>query len=87
LDTTTNWLDSGWFAEPEPVRDPGISISVILDEDKVVCRQSAAERVKKAIPMSFDKRMENWPEFKGHLIAPPNAIDYDEQRGARWRQQ
>lgn len=87
LDTTTNWLDSGWFAEPEPVRDLGISISVILDEDKNACRESAAERVKKAIPMNFDKRMENWPEFKGHLIAPPNVIDYDEERGARWRQQ
>jgi len=51
----------------------------------VACRQSAAERVKKAIPMNFDKRMENWPEFKGHLIAPPNVLDYDEERGARWR--
>jgi CRISPR-associated endonuclease/helicase Cas3 len=87
LDTMTNWLDSGWFAEPEPVRDLGISISVILDEDKIACRQSAAERLKKAIPMNFDKRMENWHEFKGHLIAPPNVIEYDEERGARWRQQ
>ena len=86
LDTTTNWLDSGWFAEPEPVRDLAISISVIMDEDKVACRQSAEERVKKAIPMNFDNRMENWFELKGHLIAPPNAIDYDERRGARWRQ-
>lgn len=87
LDTTTNWLDSGWFAEPEPVRDLGISVSVILDEDKIACRQNAAERVKKPIPMNFDKRMENWPEFKGHLIAPPDVIDYDEERGARWRRQ
>jgi len=87
LNTNTNWLDSGWFAEPESVRDLGVSISIILDEDKVACRQSAKERVRKAIPMNFDKRMENWPEFKGHLIAPPNAIDYDEHRGARWQQQ
>jgi CRISPR-associated endonuclease/helicase Cas3 len=88
LNTTTNWLDSGWFAEPESVRDLGVSISIILDEDKVACRQSAKERVRKAIPMNFDKRrMEGWPEFKGNLIAPPDAIDYNEERGARWQQQ
>jgi CRISPR-associated endonuclease/helicase Cas3 len=85
LNTHTNWLDSGWFAEPESVRELGVSISVILDEDKAACRQSAKERVNKAIPMNFDKRMENWTEFKGHLIAPPSAIDYDKKRGARWQ--
>ncbi len=88
LNTRTNWLDSGWFAEPESVRDLGVSVSIILDEDKVACRQSAKERVKKSIPMNFDKRrMEGWPEFKGNLIAPPDAIDYNEERGARWQQQ
>jgi CRISPR-associated endonuclease/helicase Cas3 len=87
LNTRTNWLDSGWFAEPESVRDLGVSISIILDEDKVACRQSAKERINKAIPMNFDKRrMEGWPEFKGNLIAPPDAIDYDAERGARWKQ-
>lgn len=87
LNTRTNWLDSGWFAEPESVREPSVSVSIILPEDETACRQSAKERVRKAIPVNFSKRMENWLEFKGHLIAPPNAIDYDEERGARWQQQ
>ena len=32
LDTRTAWLDSGWFATPEPIRDIGYSVSVILSE-------------------------------------------------------
>lgn len=85
LDTRTEWLDSGWFATPGQVRDPGVTVSVILPEDEAACRNNARERTKKAIPMNFDaRRMQGWTEFKGYLIAPPNTIDYDKKRGARW---
>ena len=30
LDTRTGWLDSGWLATPEHVREPGCSVSVII---------------------------------------------------------
>jgi CRISPR-associated endonuclease/helicase Cas3 len=83
LDTRTAWLDSGWFATPEPLRMPGYSVSVILSEDESACRQSNAEIVKRAIPMNYsDKIMGHWPEFKGNFIAPTGAIDYDQKTGA-----
>jgi CRISPR-associated endonuclease/helicase Cas3 len=83
LDTRTAWLDSGWLATPESVRDIGHSVSVIMNEDAKACRESRAEIIRRAIPMNYDaKRMKDWPELKGHLIAPPGAIDYNTERGA-----
>ena len=87
LELKTEWLDSGWFAVPGPVREAGISVSVILPEDETACKHDRKEIIKKAIPMNFDSRlgMENWREFKGNLIAPQNTIDYHKEIGARWR--
>lgn len=83
LDTRTGWLDSGWLAEPEEVRKPGYSVSVIMHEDEKACRESRAETIKCAIPMNYRAdRMEHWQEFKGHLIAPPGAINYNRRTGA-----
>jgi CRISPR-associated endonuclease/helicase Cas3 len=82
LDTRTKWLDSGWLAEPEGVRNPSYSVSVIMGEDEEDCRQSKAEIIKRAIPMNYDKRMERWREYKGHFIAPQGAIEYHPKTGA-----
>lgn len=83
LDTRVGWLDSGWLAEPEEVRKPGYSVSVIMNEDKEACLQSKAEIINRAIPMNYlANRMEHWPEYKGHLIAPPGAIEYNSKTGA-----
>lgn len=83
IDIRNRWLDDGWMATPELVREIGYSVSVILAEDEKACRQSSAEIIKRAIPMNYNaNRMKGWPEFKGHLIAPPGAIDYNKERGA-----
>lgn len=84
LDLRTEWLDSGYFAFPGPVREAGISVSVILPEDEDLCRRERKELIKKAIPMNYRGGMEHWPELKGNLIAPPNTIEYSEEVGARW---
>lgn len=81
--TRTAWLDSGWHAEPEEVRKPGYSVSVIMHEDEAACRQSKTETIKRAIPMNYRAdRMEHWPEYKGHLIAPQGTIEYNPKTGA-----
>lgn len=80
----TNWLDSGWFAIPEEVREPNVSVSVILPEDVSACLHSSKEIINKSIPMNYSKKMEGWGELKGNLIAPPNTIEYDKERGAKW---
>ena len=82
LDIRTAWLDSGWFATPEPVRESACSVSVILPEDEYACRQSSLEIIRRVIPMNYNKKMIGWSEFKGNLIAPLEAISYDRKRGA-----
>lgn len=86
LDLQCNWLDSGWFAEPEHIRDTGISISVLMAEDMEACRANSSEIIKRAIPMNYNaRRMNGWREYKGHLIAPRDAIEYDPKTGAKLR--
>lgn len=82
VNTSTKWLDSGWHAEPESVREAGVTVSVILPEDVEACRRSRAEIIKRAIPMNYDRRMQGWCEFKGNLLAPEGAIVYDRGTGA-----
>ncbi|MDQ3254719.1 MAG: CRISPR-associated helicase Cas3', partial [Acidobacteriota bacterium] len=86
LNLQCNWLDSGWFAEPEHIRDTGISVSVLMAEDMEACRANSAEIIKRAIPMNYNaRRMNGWREYKGHLIAPNDAIEYDAKTGAKLR--
>jgi len=82
LDIRTPWLDSGWFAMPEPVREAACSVSVILSEDEHACRLESLEIARRAIPMNYSQKMQSWPAFKGNLIAPPESIRYDRKRGA-----
>lgn len=82
LDTRTAWLDSGWFATPEPVREAGYSVSVILPEDQRICRESTVEIIRRALPMNYNQSMKGWREFKGNLLAPDGAIAYDAKTGA-----
>lgn len=84
LNLFTNWLDSGWFAMPESVRDPNVSVSVILPEDEKICQNERKQVINKTIPMSYKTEMENWRELKGNLIAPPDTIAYSKERGAKW---
>lgn len=81
----TNWLDKGWFAEPQEIRNPNVSVSVIMEEDKKVCLKDRKQIINKAIPMTYSKKMKGWGELKGNLIAPPNTIAYCKNRGAEWQ--
>lgn len=83
----TEWLDSGWHAVPGSIREGSCSVSVILPEDESACRESGVNIINRRIPMNFAAwhGMGAWREFKGNLIAPEDAIDYDKEMGATWR--
>lgn len=87
LQLGTEWLDSGWHAVPGPIREGACSVSVILPEDEAACRESGVNIINRNIPMNFAAwhGMGAWREFKGNLIAPEGAIDYDKEVGATWR--
>lgn len=84
LELRMAWLDSGWCATPQSVREPGFSINVILAADANACRADSRELIKRSLPMPYNSRMDTWPNLRGALIAPPDAIHYDEHKGATW---
>ncbi|MBN8518401.1 MAG: CRISPR-associated helicase Cas3' [Candidatus Accumulibacter sp.] len=84
LDLRTEWLDSGWCATPGMVREPGFNVNVILPEDLGDCRISQHELIKRSLPMPYKKGMADWQRFRSVLIAPDDAIQYDQYRGAIW---
>lgn len=84
LELRTEWLDSGWLAKPGMVREPGFTVSVILAEDADACRASAAERVRRSLPVPYRAGMDGWPRVHGTLVAPSDVLRYDAERGAAW---
>lgn len=83
-DLRSEWLDSGWYAFPGPVREAALSVNIVLPEDAGACRRQSAEIVRRSIPMSWRPDMQDWPSFKGILLAPHDCIHYDSERGATW---
>lgn len=80
------WLNTGWIAEPGPVREPGYTVQVIMEADLEACRIDNRQLILNAIPLYYDERkMRDWPRYKAYLIAPEGSLDYDKERGAAWR--
>jgi len=85
LDMRTEWLDSGFFAIPGSVRDPGFAVQVVMKEDFDSFRDDKEELIKHSLPVNYNNRMENWFTHKGYFIAPEGSIEYSGIRGASWR--
>lgn len=85
-DTSMEWLNSGWLAEPGPVRDAGYSVPVVFEEDLERYGRDHRSLIKNTIPLNFNGKMgmDHWKALKGHLIAPEGSIHYNKQRGASW---
>jgi CRISPR-associated endonuclease/helicase Cas3 len=80
----TQWLDSGWCAEPGQTRDRDFNVSVLLARDVDACRACRQEITKRSLPMRYHACMAEWKSLHGILLAPPDTIHYDEHRGAMW---
>jgi CRISPR-associated endonuclease/helicase Cas3 len=82
------WLDGGPKTSVKELRQgiTGISILMLADVDKVRKNPKQTGRYVLPMPMppkSMDRR--KWPPpERGLPIAPPDTIDYDEMRGAKW---
>jgi CRISPR-associated endonuclease/helicase Cas3 len=86
------WLDGGMETTPQPCRlaSPGLSVLRRCDADDVASGRS--KLVEVVLPMSrpprrLAKEWRAWPRVLGIPVAPPDAIDYDEHHGGRWRDQ
>jgi CRISPR-associated endonuclease/helicase Cas3 len=83
------WLDGGFATEPAAEWGGAPRVTVLLARDRAAARENPRRLVELRLPMSLPpSRWQDWRawERQGHVpVAPPDAIDYDPLRGARWR--
>lgn len=82
------WLDGGPFSAPAPLREAGVTIPVIREEDTAGIKLDRSKIVNLMIPMVLGpvtKEIPIWPRQGGSWIAPAGRIEYSERWGARWR--
>ncbi len=86
------WLDGGPFSEPSPLREAGVTISVIRAEDEQMCLDKRGNTISKevsryTIPMIFGpvaKEIHDWKRLGAVFLTPTGRIDYSKEWGARW---
>jgi len=83
------WLDGGPSTEVGELRKPSPGITVALQRDEAALRVGRLLPARAALPMPpprgrWKAQWRSWSEVRGLLIAPADAIQYDEQRGAKW---
>jgi CRISPR-associated endonuclease/helicase Cas3 len=81
------WLDGGPTTQVLELREASPGLTVVLERD-LPALKAGKPVVRLALPMppppkGLDWR--KWPDFKGIPVAPDGVIEYDQERGARWR--
>ncbi len=84
----SNWIDGGPSTQIDSVRtsSPGVTV-VCAGKDAEQCRADPSMLVRVSIPMPqpYGKAWTDWPRIKGVLVAPEDSLNYESQRGAKWR--
>jgi CRISPR-associated endonuclease/helicase Cas3 len=84
------WFEGGPVTQVLELREASIGITVVLERDAEAVRRGQCQPARVALPMPpppqpWRNEWRRWPQVKGLPVAPPEAIDYSPQRGAKWR--
>ncbi len=80
------WLDEAFSTVQSDLREPTPGLTVVHEIDVSEIRRGVRKAVEVALPMSWaPKGWESWPRINGYRIAPSEALEYDAERGGRWR--
>ncbi len=94
LPEPSRWADFGWNLRRDSVREDGVTASFVREEDFHHCvgrsgEPSRQEIAKYSIPMTVGpvvREIASWRNLAHQaLVAPAGRIDYDPERGAKWR--
>ncbi|HVX14815.1 MAG TPA: CRISPR-associated helicase Cas3' [Pirellulales bacterium] len=80
------WLDGGPSTTVKELRELSPGITVVLEGDLPRLRANPKDIQRMLLPMppsSLD--WQGWRRWRGIPIAPPETVDYDSKRGARWQ--
>ncbi|BAZ16465.1 hypothetical protein NIES4071_83420 [Calothrix sp. NIES-4071] len=85
------WLEGNWCAYPDFLRQPGYTVTVLLQDDLTSIKDAALLRSDKSfmreaqgwsVPVHIDKNLYDWRRIKFYPIAAPEDIYYSEETGA-----
>lgn len=85
-----SWLDGGPATQMLELREASPGITVVLHSDAPQVRRGQVPVARVGLPMPPPPKMwknqwRSWPDAKGLPVAPPEAIDYHPERGAKWK--
>jgi len=83
----STWLDGGPITQVGTVRDasPGLTVLLKVDADAIKSGDVPLAKVALPMPPPRGNAWREWRRVKGIPVAPADAIDYDAERGGRWR--
>ena len=80
------WIDGGFETTPRHLREPTPGLTVLLREDAAAVERGEIDPGRVRIPMTVPNKPEwkKWPQVAFAKVPPPECINYDPERGARW---
>lgn len=94
LKENSAWLDGIWQTDQRPLREGDSTITVVLEADLPAIRDELAVRDEHpspstlapwTIPMLYQRGVDLSNRFGGLPAIPEHQIEYDDEKGARWR--
>lgn len=85
---SSSWLDGGPCREVTLIRDMQPGINVLMEKDAQVVAIHKGKLAEFVVPMPTPPatNWREWDQLMGIPIVPDGLLDYDAQRGGRWRQ-
>lgn len=84
---SSSWIDGGPRREVTPIREMDHGINVLMNADALAVQSRKGKLAELVLPMPTprDPGWREWEDCFGVPIVPNGLINYDAQRGARWR--
>lgn len=88
----SEWLEGCWCTRPNFLREPGYTITVLLEEDLANIKNAAnqrhdqsfkKERQRWTIPIRIISGFKEWRRNGFYPVAPPDQVEYSSETGAK----
>jgi len=88
----SEWLEGYWCTRPNFLREPGYTITVLLEEDLANIKNAAnqrhdqsfkKERQRWTIPIRIIPGFKEWRRNGFYPVAPPDKVEYSSETGAK----
>lgn len=81
-------LDGGATSQPDSAREPGYTVTVLLERDRERVERDPLEAMRCALPLSLPSRIArelgSWPRCRYLPVVPEGTVLYDKDLGARF---